>query len=108
MLQANPEIEFFWTTNDNEALGAGLAAKSLGKKLVILGMNGTPEAVDAVKKGIISATWDSNQNLMGSLVAINCFNWLATGKAPKARWSRLLASPRRTPDKWIPWPKRPG
>ena len=28
MLQANPDIQFFWTTNDNEALGAGLAAFS--------------------------------------------------------------------------------
>lgn len=108
MLQANPDIQFFWTTNDNEALGAGLAAQSLGKKIVILGMNGTPEAVDAVKKGIITATWDSNQNLMGSLVAINCFNWLASGKAPKASLVPFTRITKANAAKWIPWPKRPG
>ena len=108
MLQANPDIAFFWTTNDNEALGAGLAAKSLGKKVVILGMNGTPEAVDAVKKGIITATWDSNQNLMGSLVAVNCFNWLASGKAPKASLVPFTRITKDNAAEWIPWPKRPG
>lgn len=107
MLQAHPEIQFFWTTNDNEALGAGLAAQGLSKKIVIIGMNGTPEAVDAVKKGIITATWDSNQNLMGSMVAVNCFNWLATGKAPaysKVPFTRITKDNAAS---WIPWPQRP-
>lgn len=106
MLQAHPEIQFFWTTNDQEALGAGLAAAGLGKKLVIIGMNGTPEAVDAVKKGIITATWDSNQNMMGSLVAINCFNWLATGKAPVAAKSAFTMIDKSNAASWIPWAQR--
>ena len=106
MLQAHPEIQFFWTTNDQEALGAGLAAAGLGKKLVIIGMNGTPEAVDAVKKGIITATWDSNQNMMGSLVAINCFNWLATGKAPAAAKSPFTMIDKSNVASWIPWSQR--
>ena len=108
MLQANSGIQFFWTTNDNEALGAGLAAASLHKKIVILGMNGTPEAVDAVKKGIITATWDSNQNLMGSLLAVNCFNWLASGKAPKASLVPFTRITKANAGEWIAWPKRPG
>ena len=107
MLQANPDIQFFWTTNDNEALGAGLAARGLGKKIVILGMNGTPEAVDAVKKGLITATWDSNQNLMGSIVAINCLNWKATGKAPRAGIVPFTKITKQNASKWIPWPQRP-
>ena len=107
MLTANPDIQFFWTTNDNEAIGAGLAAKGLGKKLVIIGMNGTPEAVADVKNGLITATWDSNQNLMGSIVAINCLNWLATGKAPKARLVPFTKITKQNIAKWIPWPKRP-
>jgi ribose transport system substrate-binding protein len=107
MLTANPDIQFFWTTNDNEAIGAGLAAKGLGKKLVIIGMNGTPEAVADVKNGLITATWDSNQNLMGSIVAINCLNWLATGKAPPARLVPFTRITKANISKWIPWPKRP-
>jgi ribose transport system substrate-binding protein len=107
MLQSNPDIEFFWTTNDNEAIGAGLAAKALGKKVVILGMNGTPEAVDAVRTGLITATWDSNQNLMGSIVAINCLNWKASGKAPKARLVPFTRITKENVSKWIPWPQRP-
>ena len=107
LLQAHPDIKWIWTTNDNEALGVGLAAKSQGKDVVIIGMNGTPEAVNAVKTGMIAATWDSNQNLMGSIVAANCFQWLATGKAPAAR---LVPFTRITKDNvatWIPWPQRP-
>jgi len=107
MLTANPDIQFFWTTNDNEAIGAGLAAKSLGKKIVILGMNGTPEAVADVKNGLITATWDSNQNLMGSIVAINCLNWMATGKAPPARLVPFTKITKANISKWIPWPRRP-
>ena len=107
MLTANPDIQFFWTTNDNEAIGAGLAAKALGKKIVIIGMNGTPEAVADVKNGLITATWDSNQNLMGSIVAVNCLNWLATGKAPKARLVPFTKITKKNSAKWIPWPTRP-
>ena len=108
MLQANPDIEFFWTTNDNEALGAGLAAKGLGKHPVILGMNGTPEAVDAVKTGLISATWDSNQNLMGSIVAANCFRAItAGGKRPPASLVRFTRITKSNAAKWIPGPLRP-
>jgi ribose transport system substrate-binding protein len=108
MLQAHPDIQFFWTTNDNEALGAGLAAKRLGKHPVILGMNGTPEAVDAVKRGLITATWDSNQNLMGSIVAINCFKAItAGGTRPPAMLVQFTKITKSNAAKWIPWPQRP-
>jgi len=105
--QKYPDLKFIIATNDIGALGAGLAAKSLGKKPTIIGMNGTPEAVDAVKQGLMSATWDSNQNLMGSIVAINCFNWLVTGKAPNAPLIPFTRITKSNAGTWIPWPQRP-
>lgn len=107
MLQSHPDIEFFWTSNDQEAIGAGLAAQALGKKPVILGMNGTSEAVEAVKKGLITATWDSNQNLMGSAAAIQALRWLATGTAPKPILTPFFPITKENADQWIPWPQRP-
>ncbi len=105
--QKYPDLQFIIATNDIGALGAGLAAKALGKNPTIIGMNGTPEAVEAVKQGLMSATWDSNQNLMGSIVAINCFNWLATGRAPKAGLIPFTRITKANAARWIPWPLRP-
>lgn len=105
--QKYPDLQFIIATNDIGSLGAALAAKALGKKPTIIGMNGTPEAVNAVKQGLMSATWDSNQNLMGSVVAINCLNWLATGKAPKAGLIPFTRITKANAAQWIPWPQRP-
>lgn len=107
MLQSNPDLQFIWTTNDQGALGAGLAAEALGKDIVIIGMNGTPEAVDAVKSGLIDATWDSNQNLMGAIVAVNCVNWLATGVPPESQHVPFTKITAENADLWIPWADRP-
>ena len=107
LLTANPGLQFIWTTNDNEAIGAGLAAQSLGRKIVILGMNGAPDAVAAVKAGLITATWDSNQNLIGAYVAANCVNYVTTGKFKPAEYVPFTEITKANASKWVPWPKRP-
>jgi ribose transport system substrate-binding protein len=107
MLQAKPEIKWFMTTNDNEAIGAGLAVRSLGRDdIVILGMNGTNEAVEAIKDGLITATWDSNQPLMGATAAVQAFNWLASGEAPEVAWTPFVKLDATNADQWISWDDR--
>jgi len=107
LLTANPNLQFIWTTNDNEAIGAGLAAQGLGRKIVILGMNGAPDAVAAVKSGLITATWDSNQNLIGAYVAANCVNYVTTGTFKPAEYVPFTEITKANAAKWVPWPKRP-
>lgn len=107
LLQAHPDIQFVWGSNDTGAIGAALAAQAAGKKgLIITGMNGSPEGVDAVKKGLIAATWDANQNGQGELMAINALTWLATGKAPKARNVPFTKIDKSNAAQYIPWSER--
>lgn len=57
MLQANPEINVFYGQNDESALGAAQACKQMGKTdILTVGIDGNPNAMEAIKKGELSAT----------------------------------------------------
>jgi ribose transport system substrate-binding protein len=56
VLQATPDINAVFCACDNIAFGAAQAAKNKGVRPVIVGFDGIPEAMDAIKKGIIDAT----------------------------------------------------
>lgn len=69
MLQANPDIKLFYAVSDEMALGAAAACKQAGKKgILILGIDGNPNAVDAVQKGEITATLGTNPRKMGAKI----------------------------------------
>lgn len=106
LLQTYPDIDFVWGSNDIQALGTGLAAKAVGKKLIITGMNGQPEGVDAVKKGLITATWDANQNAAGELMAIHLLEWLQTGEPPKRVLLPFTRIDKSNVGQYIPWQER--
>jgi ribose transport system substrate-binding protein len=62
----HPDANVVFAFNDNSAIGAGLAAESRGlEDVMIFGINGTPDGIDAVKDGLITATYDSDQWGMG-------------------------------------------
>ena len=56
ILQAHPDIAAVFCSCDNIAFGAAQAAKNKGVRPVIVGFDGIPEAMDAIKKGTIDAT----------------------------------------------------
>lgn len=57
ILQANPDLDAVFAQNDEMALGAVQAAQAAGRKdLVIVGFDGSPDALDAIKAGQMSAT----------------------------------------------------
>jgi erythritol transport system substrate-binding protein len=56
LLQANPDITGVISGNDTMAQGAAAALKAAGKSLVVVGLDGSPEAVESIKSGQISAT----------------------------------------------------
>ena len=67
ILQANPDIDVFYGLSDEMALGASQAAKAAGKKgLVIIGIDGNPNAIEAVAKGDITGTLGVNPDLIGA------------------------------------------
>jgi ribose transport system substrate-binding protein len=106
LLQGHPDIKFIWASNDVGAIASGLAAKAAGKKLIITGMNGDPSAVDAVKKGLITATWDANQNAAGELMVIHALQWLLTGKKPPVTVNPFTRIDASNASQYIPWPAR--
>lgn len=56
ILQANPDIEGVISGNDTMAEGAAAALKAAGKRLIVVGLDGSPEAIAGIKAGDISAT----------------------------------------------------
>lgn len=59
MLQAHPEINVFYGLSDEMALGAAQACKQAGRTdIICVGLDGNPNAKEAVKNGELTATLD--------------------------------------------------
>lgn len=57
MLQAHPEINVFYGLSDEMALGALEACKQAGRNdIICVGLDGTPNAIESVGEGKLSAT----------------------------------------------------
>lgn len=70
LITKHPDVNVVFGFNDNSAIGAGLAAKARGlENVLIFGINGTPEGIDAVKRGLITATYEADQFKIGFLGA---------------------------------------
>ena len=102
----HPDANVVFGFNDNSAIGAGLAAQSRGMEgVMIFGINGTPEGIDAVKNGVITATYDADQWGTGYRAA-ELGHQLLQGesaepvKMPFTRWDADNA------DEWIPADER--
>lgn len=67
IIQATPEFDALFAHNDEMALGAIKALKSANKNIIIVGFDGTDDAVKAVNDGEMTATIAQQPDLMGSL-----------------------------------------
>jgi ribose transport system substrate-binding protein len=66
MFTANNDIDVFYGLNDDMALGASQAMKQAGQEgILTVGIDGNPNALEAVKNGELSATLFCNPGLMG-------------------------------------------
>jgi ribose transport system substrate-binding protein len=101
----NPDIDVVFGFNDNSAIGAGLAAKARDLDLLIFGMNGTAEGVNAVKDGTITATYEADQFLIGHTGAevgakIHAGEDVEPVAVSMVRWDESNA------DEWLPVEQR--
>jgi len=71
IIQATPEFEGVFAHNDEMALGAVQAISTANKDVVIIGFDGTDDAVKAVEDGTMAATVAQQPDLMGSLAVEN-------------------------------------
>lgn len=69
VIQSTPNFDAIFAHNDEMALGAVKALKTAGKKAVVVGFDGTADAVTAVNNGEMAATIAQQPDLMGSLAA---------------------------------------
>jgi ribose transport system substrate-binding protein len=106
LLTKHPDAQVVFGFNDNSAIGAGLAAKARSMKLLIFGINGTEQGINAVKSGLITATYEADQFRMGYLGAklgaqINA-GMKVTTRVPVSmvRWDKANIG------KWVPFAKR--
>lgn len=60
MLTSFPDLKYAFATNDEMALGAAQAAISEGHSVGIIGFDGTTEARNAIRDGILTGTVDAN------------------------------------------------
>jgi ribose transport system substrate-binding protein len=67
ILQAHPKVDAVFAADDEMALGAIKAIQAARLKVVVVGFDGTPDAVAAVKNGTMVATIAQQPSLIGSL-----------------------------------------
>ena len=68
MIQGNKEVQAIFAQNDEMALGAAQAVKAAGlSNVLIVGIDGQPDAHDAIAKGDITATIAQQPAKMGEI-----------------------------------------
>ncbi|MFM2483551.1 ribose ABC transporter substrate-binding protein RbsB [Celerinatantimonas yamalensis] len=67
LLEAHPNAKAVFAQNDEMALGALRAVRAAGKKLVIVGFDGTKDGIAAVKSGLMAATVAQQPELIGKI-----------------------------------------
>ncbi len=73
LMQSYPQIDGVFAANDAMAVGAIEALQGANRKALVSGINGTKEAIDAIKAGTMLATGDYNgfvQGCLGTMTAI--------------------------------------
>ncbi len=73
LMQSNTQIDGVLAANDAMAIGAIEALDGANRKAQVIGVNGTKEAIDAIKSGKLLASGDYNgfmQGCLGMMIAI--------------------------------------
>ncbi|MFB9261974.1 sugar ABC transporter substrate-binding protein [Bradyrhizobium erythrophlei] len=73
LMQSNSQIDGVLAANDAMAIGAIEALEAANRKAQVVGINGTKEAIDAIKSGKLLASGDYNgfaQGCLGTMMAI--------------------------------------
>lgn len=85
ILQRNPDLKAIYAANDGMALGALQAVKNANKlgKVMVIGTDGVPEAINSVKQGELTATAAQDSAAMGALALGVMIDTLKTKPAIK-------------------------
>ena len=103
LLTKYPDVDAIWCFNDRSALGASAVVRAKGKNvynaakpkkgdIIITGMNGTREALEAVKAGILTATYAGQSEKVGA-AEIELLYRVASGKMKKKDMPSVIVCP---------------
>ncbi|MCZ7663861.1 MAG: sugar ABC transporter substrate-binding protein [Thermoleophilia bacterium] len=103
LLTKYPDVQAIWAFNDRSALGASAALRAAGKKIynaakpedgavMVTGMNGTQEAIEAVQSGVISATYSGDSELVGA-AEIELLYRIKTGQISGDQIPKVIVCP---------------
>lgn len=100
LLLKHPDVQAMWVFSDGDTLGASAALAASGKKIwsgktkgvVLVSRNGVQAAIDAIKAGRMTATWDNNQPLLGA-AAIQILKRILVDKVPVSKIPKRVAIP---------------
>ncbi|HXE48224.1 MAG TPA: sugar ABC transporter substrate-binding protein [Ramlibacter sp.] len=83
LMQSYPQIDGVFAANDAMASGAIEALEGANRKALVVGINGTKEAIDAINAGKMLATGDYNGFLQGCLGTMAALRSLRGQPVPK-------------------------
>src|SRR5215475_2547512 len=83
LLQSHPNIAGVLAANDAMALGALEAFDGANRKVLAVGINGTKEAMDAIKAGRLLASGDNNGFIQGCIGTMAAVRTLRKQPVPK-------------------------
>ena len=83
ILQTYPNLKGLISGNDNMAVGAAAAAKAAGKKLIIIGVDGSNDARDQILSGDMTATAMQPAALIAQMAVEQADQYLKTGSTGK-------------------------
>jgi ribose transport system substrate-binding protein len=87
LLLQYPDVEAVWSYNDSTALGASSAISQAGgaiydgtnEGVIVIGINADADAVEAVRQGRLTGTWDPNPPATGWAI-VKAAQLLSEGK----------------------------
>jgi ribose transport system substrate-binding protein len=80
ILQTTPDVAAVFSANDDQALGAWRAINQAGKKAVVVGVDGTRDALNSILRGELYGSMGQNSYQMG-ILAIESAVKLANGES---------------------------
>jgi ribose transport system substrate-binding protein len=83
LLQAHAQVDGVLAANDSMALGAIEALDAAKRKALVVGINGTKEAIDAIKAGKLLASTDCNGFVQGCIGVMTAVRHLRGLPVPK-------------------------
>jgi ribose transport system substrate-binding protein len=86
-IKKHPDLKAIFANNDTMALGVEEAVKASGKKILVVGVDGTGEAYQSIKKGELSATVDSFPKYKGQIAVEVALRVLGGQKLPRVVWT---------------------